>query len=173
MTQCVWTVGISHSPHKRDGADRFSKLTGNLCCQILYHKKTFLLQNVQYSRAGEGKENRHKWLKWGENAAKVDAGEEECSYPPSSSPSSPFRLPFDGWAHQWEIIRTNCSLVLRYASSPESGGQALKAGEAVSLYFCRRRRCAPRTASSRVINPAALSGIGRRQAARIAYLMSS
>lgn len=47
MTQCVWTMGISHGPQKRDEADCRSESTGNpLLSNFVALKKNVLAVRI-------------------------------------------------------------------------------------------------------------------------------
>lgn len=92
MTQCVWTVGISHGPQKRDEADCRSESTGNPLLSnfmLLKIEKTVLGGGI-CGGAKEANERRRKRLEGGETAAGVDP----CEGGGCCRPLLPFQVAF-------------------------------------------------------------------------------
>lgn len=90
MTQCVWTVGISHGPQKRDEADCRSESTGNpLLSNFVALKKNVLAVRI-CGGAKEANERRRKGPEGGETAAGVDP----CEGEGCRRPLLPFQVAF-------------------------------------------------------------------------------
>lgn len=98
------------------------------CCQILWRKKNVLGGRI--CGGGQREETRTGGRRRNGRRGGSLRGRRPLPSPPPLSGCL-----VDGWAHQFEIIRMNCSLVLLNTPTPGGGGQALKAGEVVSLYF--------------------------------------